>query len=480
MIEPVRRLRIFVASPGDVDDERKRLAHVVEDLRIHVATAHGLDLELVRWETHMRPGAGDDAQAVITPQIGPYDLFIGILWNRFGTPTKRAGPGTREEFDQAYDRWQKDPSNLEIWVYFSQQPYTFTSAQELEQRAKVLAFKQELQKEKGLLVWTYKDPADFEEQVRGHLSSFIIKHASSVRPVAPQLPPPSVRDQIFISYSHKDKKWLEMLNTSLKAILRNKKISLWDDTKIKPGEEWREEIKNALSSAKVAVLLVTPDFLASDFIAVHELPSLLEAAKKEGLTVLWVAVRESLYKETEIGRYQAVNDPARPLSGLRKPDQDRAIKEICEQIKLAATPPSVHELTDADPLLLAWRLVVDFKAEPDLLLHLDPTRFHEAIDKLGSEAALERGATWDQKLTMAHRHLESKHGNEAPNALWLAWMNNFHAFKVNALKLPVAANPPPEVTIESGESSSDAGEVSPTEPNEGRQRLRTKRVGKKA
>jgi hypothetical protein len=82
--ESVRRLRIFAASPGDVDDERKRLDRVVEDLRIHIAAAHGLDLELVRWETHMRPGAGDDAQAVITPQIGPYDLFIGIFWNRFG------------------------------------------------------------------------------------------------------------------------------------------------------------------------------------------------------------------------------------------------------------------------------------------------------------------------------------------------------------------------------------------------------------
>jgi hypothetical protein len=114
MPETVRRLRIFVASPGDVEDERRRLAHVVEDLRIHVAAAHGLDLELVRWETHMRPGAGDDAQAVITPQIGSYDLFIGILWNRFGTPTKRAESGTREEFDQAYARWQKDPSSLEI------------------------------------------------------------------------------------------------------------------------------------------------------------------------------------------------------------------------------------------------------------------------------------------------------------------------------------------------------------------------------
>jgi len=189
MPQTVTRLRIFVASPGDVKEERERLARVVDHLRTHVAAPYGLDLELVRWETHVRPGAGTDGQAVINPQIGTYDLFIGILWNRFGTPTHRAESGTREEFDQAYTRWQKDPTSLEIWVYFSQQPYTFTSPQELEQKAKVLAFQQELQSAKGLLVWKYKDPADFEEQVRGHLELFIPKHASPVRPAPPPARP---------------------------------------------------------------------------------------------------------------------------------------------------------------------------------------------------------------------------------------------------------------------------------------------------
>ena len=85
---------------------------IVAHLRTHVAAPHGLDLELVRWETHVRPGIAADAQAVVNPQIGPYDLFIGILWNRFGTPTGRAESGTREEFDQAYARWQHDPGSL--------------------------------------------------------------------------------------------------------------------------------------------------------------------------------------------------------------------------------------------------------------------------------------------------------------------------------------------------------------------------------
>lgn len=144
------------------------------------------------------------------------------------------------------------------------------------------------------------------------------------------------RDKVFISYSHKDKKLFEQIQTSLKPLIRGMKISVWDDTGIKPGDEWREAIKKAISSAKVAVLLVSPDFLASDFITEHELTPLLEAAKKDGLRILWVAVRHSLYTETEIARYQAVNDPLKPLAGLSGTNREKELVRISLEIKTAA------------------------------------------------------------------------------------------------------------------------------------------------
>jgi hypothetical protein len=143
------------------------------------------------------------------------------------------------------------------------------------------------------------------------------------------------RDQVFISYSHKDRRLFDQLLLSLKPLVRGKKISVWDDTKIRPGEAWREEIKDAIATAKVAVLVVSPDFLASDFIAEHELPSALEAAKEDGLKILWIAARFSMYEETEIARFQAVNDPARPLAGMSGANRERELIRICKEIKSA-------------------------------------------------------------------------------------------------------------------------------------------------
>jgi TIR domain/Nuclease-related domain len=144
------------------------------------------------------------------------------------------------------------------------------------------------------------------------------------------------RDQVFISYSHKDREWLDRLQTMLKPLVRKNGVSVWDDTNIKASEKWKDKIEGALASAKVAVLLVSPNFLDSDFIAEHELPPLLEVAKKEGVVILWVYVSSCLFEETEIKDYQAAHDISKPITDklLRPPRESlrREIEKMDEQI----------------------------------------------------------------------------------------------------------------------------------------------------
>jgi hypothetical protein len=169
MVEQVTRLRVFVISPNDVNAEQKRLHDVIDELNRGIAADRKLVLELVRWETHVAPDMGRPEQVVLN-QIGPYDILVGIMWKRFGTPTGVAGSGTEEEFNVAYDLWQKH-KKPRILFYFNQSGPLPHPGEPAKQFDKVLDFKARLQ---GLgLTWDYIGPDEFEKMVRGHLTKVI-------------------------------------------------------------------------------------------------------------------------------------------------------------------------------------------------------------------------------------------------------------------------------------------------------------------
>src|SRR5215472_4648819 len=102
-----------------------------------------------------------------------------------------------------------------------------------------------------------------------------------------------MRPTVFISYSHKDQRMLRTLSPYLHSLQQRKLADIWNDTELKGGEQWREEIEAALNSATIAVLLISQEFLASRFIYEEELPRIFRRQGEGRLTVLSVYLSPS-------------------------------------------------------------------------------------------------------------------------------------------------------------------------------------------
>jgi hypothetical protein len=134
----------------------------------------------------------------------------------------------------------------------------------------------------------------------------------------------------FVCYSHVNRKELEELKTHLKYAEQQKQLKIWNDQRIAAGAKWREEIAQALTTATVRVLLVSAEFLASDFITQVELPVLLQAAQEKKLRLLCILLSPCLVEETPLAEFQLLNTI--PLSLLPKGKRQRAWANIAKAI----------------------------------------------------------------------------------------------------------------------------------------------------
>lgn len=171
MPKQINLLRVFVSSPSDLDEERIQLESIVDEINKTIDSNSGTQLELVKRETDVAPGIGNSPQDVINKVVKDIDIFVGILWKKFGTPTNVALSGTEEEFDRAYEKHTLYPGSIHIMFYFKETP---VNPHEIdpEQLDLIKKFRNNLGG-KGILWDIYSNMDEFEKKMRMHLNKKI-------------------------------------------------------------------------------------------------------------------------------------------------------------------------------------------------------------------------------------------------------------------------------------------------------------------
>jgi hypothetical protein len=156
---------VFVASPSDVGDERQRLGAVASRINRIAARDWGWEIDLRGWEDTL-PGYARP-QSLINPDVDECDIFIGILWKRWGQSTGTFSSGFEEEFERAVERRSR-LGNPEIWLYFREVDRESRSDPG-PQLTRVLEFQREVSASKSLLYRTYASAETWEVEVFEHL-----------------------------------------------------------------------------------------------------------------------------------------------------------------------------------------------------------------------------------------------------------------------------------------------------------------------
>ena len=150
---------------------------------------------------------------------------------------------------------------------------------------------------------------------------------------------PVKRNSVFVSYSHKDKPWLDAILPQLKAAERYGNFEVWSDLEIREGERWYERIREILDRTKFAVCLVSADFLSSTFCMDEEIPHFLREARKGGLTILPVLIRPCPWETHPwLKRIQMYRHEGRALALGSEADRDVVFGEVASRIFKESEP----------------------------------------------------------------------------------------------------------------------------------------------
>ena len=142
------------------------------------------------------------------------------------------------------------------------------------------------------------------------------------------------RPLVFVSYSHSDETWKDTLMPHLKSLERLGELSVWDDRQILAGTEWYARIRHVLMRTKVAICLISPEFLASSFCMHEEIPYLLQARNRGDLEIFPILIRDCVWEaHSWLKRLQMLPRGAIPLTRQDADDQAAVFAELARQVR---------------------------------------------------------------------------------------------------------------------------------------------------
>lgn len=131
------------------------------------------------------------------------------------------------------------------------------------------------------------------------------------------------RRMAFVSYSQRDERYRQRLDTALAQLRRNELITIWHDRMILPGQEWGREIDKNLDNADVVLLLVSPDFIASDYAYGREMVRALERHESGSTAVIPIILRPCDWKNSPLNSLEALPSKGRAVSSWSNRDEAR-------------------------------------------------------------------------------------------------------------------------------------------------------------
>lgn len=190
---------------------------------------------------------------------------------------------------------------------------------------------------------------------------------------------------LFISYSHQDEHWRERLAAHLAVMRREKLIDEWHDRKIIPGAEWNETIRSELNDADIILLLLSPDFLASDYCNDHEIPAAMALHEAGSAVVIPVHLRPCDWTSTPVAKLQGFPADARPVDSFAS--QDEALLSVAKGVRTVANR-LIEKRRSGRKALDDARLRYRKKVEETLADGAISTGERDTLDELRVEAGL--------------------------------------------------------------------------------------------